>query len=137
MAHKLSTDFHSETAPQGIERPSFAAVGGAGTVEVRGSLSTGMGRWALSAYATRHRQKINVQVIATLEGTEGRANLEQHNYLATVRNIPAGRYWVRVNHVCHAPTLNLPTEGIAPLEVSVVIGAGEQAKPADRLGERC
>ena len=86
---------------------------------------TGMGGRALSAHATRHRQKINVQVVARYEGTEGHANLEEHTYRATIRNIPAGRYWVRVNHSCFAPALNIPAEGISPLEVSVQIDASD------------
>jgi hypothetical protein len=130
MAHKLRTDFHSETGPPGTARPEFGAVGGRGQVEVHGSLITGMGRWALSAHATRHRQKINVQVVARFEGREGPANLEQHTYRATIQNIPAGRYWVRVNHTCFAPSLNLPSEGISPLEVSVLIDA-DGGEPAD------
>jgi hypothetical protein len=125
MAHKLSTEFKSQSGPPGAVRPQLDAVGGQGQVVVRGSLITGMGRWALSAHATRHRQKINVQVVARYEGTEGHANLEEHTYHATIRNIPAGRYWVRVNHSCFAPSLNIPAEGISPLEVSVQIDASD------------
>lgn len=98
---------------------------------VRGSLSVGMGRWALSAHANRHRQKINLHVVARYEGAESIANLEEHSYTVTIRNVPAGRYWVKVNHVCHAPTLDLPTEGISPAEISVVIEGGDSTIPPD------
>ncbi len=130
MAHRIPLDFLALRLDAPPGPPAFEVEGGAHTVVVRGRLSAGSTGWQLSANASRHRRRITLHVLAQRRaGLPG--GVEDHAYVATLRDVPPGRYRVRLQHVFSAPELGGLREGLSPAELTVQVDGPEAgAEPA-------
>lgn len=70
----------------------------AGTITVRGHLSTGSKGWRLRAEAARRRSVVAIHITAIETVDERLPDLEHHDYTVTIRVARAGRYNVRIAH---------------------------------------
>jgi hypothetical protein len=132
MAHRIATDFHAEIVNGRVERQRFLVEAAEGRIAVEGGMSTGRGRWRLSASAVLHRRRITLQVLARLAEAEAACDdVTDHAYSATLHGLKPGAYQLRVTHVIHAPELGLSSESLPACEATVEVGESK------RVGEGC
>jgi hypothetical protein len=128
MAHKIETDFSAGPINSRVESPRFHIRSDGDRIAIQGGLSTGMGRWHLTASAVRQRRRIVLQVLAQQaveDASEPRVEVVDHAYRAVLHGLTPGVYWVRVTHAVHAPGLGLVSAGMPACEATVeIVGAG-------------
>src|SRR5262245_25359020 len=94
-----SLDFISTKSSLRSTPSRFDVTGGEGQVVVRGELSAGRVGWSLSGRVRRHRRMLHLWVTARqVDATDG-WEVEDHRYVATLGDLPPGRYRLRVSHV--------------------------------------
>jgi hypothetical protein len=124
MAHKIETDFSTASVNDRVDSPHFHIHSDGDRIAIQGGLSTGKGRWHLTASAVRQRRRIVLQVLAqpaVEEASEPRVEVVDHAYRAVLHGLTPGVYWVRITHAVHAPGLGLISEGVPACEATIEI----------------
>ncbi len=98
MAHSLPVNLISTVRESTDPASEFTMATGVGTITIRGHLSTGSKGWRLRAEAARRRSVVTIHITAIETAAERLPDLEHHEYTATVRLTPGGRYNVRIAH---------------------------------------
>jgi hypothetical protein len=132
MAHKIETDFSAHPVEERVDSPRFLVRSDGDCIAIQGGLSTGIGRWRLTASAVRQRRRIVLQVLAqpaAEDVSEPPVEVVDHSYRAVLHGLAPGVYWVRITHAVHAPGLGLFSQGVSACEATIeIVGAGSPAR---------
>jgi hypothetical protein len=101
MSRTLPLTLESSLGLPRTAPPQFQVQTEVGAIIVRGHLSTGSRGWALRAEAACRRSVINLHVTAVEMHPQRVADLEHHEYRATLRVRQPGKYSLRVCHGFH------------------------------------
>ncbi len=116
-----NVDFSSTKVNRSRDPLVFAATGGFGCVQFRGGLSAGRAGWSLSARVDRFRRTLRLWVTARQVDATNEYDVEDHDYFATIGEVPPGRYRLLVSHVYVPWEEEVAMSGIDIFERYVVV----------------